>query len=840
MNRLFSLLVANFIFFTFSLFANPLEKDSKVTQSQEQAVSPSSNTPLPIRSKLEALFDETFNINLSLLPQEQAMMAKIEFIQSINEGMLGQIAVLIRSMGRALSKGQGSLSIKNRTLAIQNLAELQNSFVPIMSSIQNKVLQDNSKESSLDDTLISIAEKTVYFIDKIADYLITQLSCNFSKPENFDFSVILKQKSVPSLSKKYLISVDNKIKKLERLSLKVGLTALNKTLRLLGRWKNTFEKIHSMFPIGNIAIIGATLGTYYLWKNASADSFLTKVLGVYPKIKTIDPNKLYNDPTIDKTEPTRLGHLVDIIQSGFTQDAIINITGASLISLTPTFIKNIYQAVRPHAVRIWNKARGGLYGELSVEGLFVMQPRHTLDDVVGYNNIKAVMREVVQCLTNPEQFMAASEKRNMRYLFSGVSRAGKTYMVEALCGSVQQFNPKCNLFVIDYQIIQMVGVKNIFAQAKLNAPTIIFFDEAHLLNLKEDGDSKLLQEFLTAMGGQNDFDPSNPVVVIMATTNPESLATPLRNRLQNISFGLPNMDERAQYIQKELQQNLLDPAQFDIEKIAQKSEDLAFSDLSDLFSHGSIKAWIESRLFTQDFLDEIFDQILRKIVPQSYQEITDKNVLNELAVYIAGKAIATTLLDTNRPLDICTINKVEVKAKDNQTQDILDPNSQFGALFRKATTQTQGITSSIEAQNNIKILLAGRASQKIMFGTTHYGIHKQDDIDAYNLIKKWFVSSFSFDAPEMKNNTEKAIHKTYIELFSETEKLLSENKAAINLLAKVLQAYGTVPGEYIAWLLAIIKEKKTLSEQEENELLSNHPKLIVQQLMHEMMQAQQQ
>lgn len=834
MKQLFSFLLSSALLFSFSIFTNPLEK----SQTQEKALP---KTSLPIRSKLEVLFDETFDTKISSFTQEQAMMAKIEFIKSINEGMLGQIAVLIRSMGRALSKGQGSLSVKNRTLAIQNLAELQSSFFPIMAAFQNEELTNNQKkESSLDDTLLSIAEKTVYFIDKVSDYLIDQLSYNFSKPKKFDFNSILSKKTVPSLSKKYLLSIDNKIKKLQKNSLKVGLTALNKTLRLVDRWKNSFEKIHSMFPIGNIAILGSILGTYYLWKNSSADSLLTKILGVYPKIKTIDPNKLYNDPTIDKAEPTRLGYLVDLIQTGFTQDAIINITGASLISLTPIFLKNIYQALRPHAVRIWNKARGGLYGELSVEGLFMMQPRHTLDDVVGYNNIKTIMREVVQCLTNPEQFMAASEKRNMRYLFSGVSRAGKTYMVEALCGSVQQFNPKCNLFVIDYQIIQMVGVKNIFAQAKLNAPTIIFFDEAHLLNLKEDGDSKLLQEFLTAMGGQNDFDPSNPVVVIMATTNPESLATPLRNRLQNISFGLPNMDERAQYIEKELQQNLLDPNQFDIAKIAQKAEGLAFSDLSDLFSYGSIKAWIESRLFSQDFLDEVFDQILRKIVPDSYQEITDKNVLNELAVYIAGKAIATTLLETNNPLDICTINKVEVKAKDNQTQDILDPNSQFGALFRKATTQTQGITSSIEAKNNIKILLSGRAAQKIMFGTTHYGIHKQDDIDAYNLIKKWFVSSFSFEAPEMKNNTEKAIHKTYTDLFLETEKLLSENKKTIDLLAHILQRYGTVPGEYIAWIIFMIKEKKTLSEQEENELLNTHPKLIVQQLMQEIMQQEHQ
>lgn len=719
-------------------------------------------------------------------------IAKYQLLEELFSKVAANITTSIRYLHLRLNQNSpihplDRLFVKNELAKIHSLFEdyLIRSF-----SGQSEQLSDLNKE----DLLLHLIERILFISEYSLDYLNACIHQNFIKTAPYNFIAHLQNNNPKKVTLAYIHSILHKNTLLEKNIRQLGLSKKNKLFRVIENNIGPARRFLYEFPIGTALGSGILLATYLSWMNGKFN--LDKILGEFPQYgKKFDPVTQTFAENVLINNPWWPGACVDLLKRMHIDPIVGGIAGFFFAQISQTG-NSTKEKFKQYGQKILNKMRGGAFEDLNIAGNFEFVPRYTLDDITGCDWIKDKLKTIVQCFANPEQFQISSEKRSMLYIFSGESRSGKTFTFEGLSGTIKGINPKANIWVIDYNTVMNIGFKKILEAAKVYAPIILFFDEVHLLRLQETGNKALLQEFLTSLGNSNDSDPTKPIAIIMATTDEHHLNNALKKRFEIIRFELPTLDDRKRFLQKELQKYGLDPMRFDIESIAQKTHGKTFSHLAYLISQGTIKAWIEGRIFTQDIIDEIFNTTIRKVVPQSAHAIEDIRILKELATYLAGQAVMATTLKTIFPIDGITLDKVSEEIEEEfdlnkkSTDDV--QSDQYGSLFRRQLYETRDLSATEEIKNEIKITLAGQVALELINGSPNYSIRKNDEQKAFSLIKKLTNPPVNFSSANMIAKEESATLASYHQYRSDVKAILLAQKERIELISFILIHIGTV------------------------------------------------
>jgi len=313
--------------------------------------------------------------------------------------------------------------------------------------------------------------------------------------------------------------------------------------------------------------------------------------------------------------------------------------------------------------------------ELPESKIYAIQSTITFRDVAGINEAKEELQEIIDFLKSPQKYKALNIKLPKGILLVGPPGVGKTYIAKAVAGeaNVPFFYQSGASFVHIYVGVGASRVKELFAQAKRQAPSIIFIDEIDAVGKKRgehrnDEREATLNQLLTEMDG---FEDSSGVMVIGATNNIESMDRALLRSGRfdrRVEISLPDMEDRQKVLELYLANKHHD---VDIEQLARVTVGMSNASLATLVNEAGLYAIKQGR---NSINDDDFEAIREKVVSgrKKIKSLTYKE--RELqALYQAAKAIIATWYDVEfDKIGIVTTKLIEYDTQILSRNQILD------------------------------------------------------------------------------------------------------------------------------------------------------------------------
>ena len=431
-------------------------------------------------------------------------------------------------------------------------------------------------------------------------------------------------------------------------------------------------------------------------------------------------------------------------------------------SLYKTFKEDMYPKIIKKRDAWWNFLRGGEYLNTFQPGLVVMEPTVSFKDMVGLDEVKEAFYPILQYIDNPEQLMRIEATPEKGWLLTGPPRTGKTFSVECLCGEIKLMLAKrgqakdMKFIPINAALINEFGIKAILDEVYQNAPAVLFIDEIDLLGLQRVGNNKLLSDFLTAMQSSMNADPAKVVIVIAATNKPENIDSALRQNGRfgkEIRFSYPSRDYRIKFLIRELTNMALNVKEFDIEALADKTNDKTFEDLKRVIRNAMTRSWMHGASLSQELLEESIDTELHNIIMFDRKELPE-NELRVVATHFAGMALAALNLDTLTKLDKVTTHAYMADVRDEaiwENYSKKDDNSEqkkieYGKFITRQAHDTIGAKGQAQVLKEVTLLLAGFAAEELLLGPCGFTCHKTDRDKAYKLIEGLIFGGIAHEA----------------------------------------------------------------------------------------------
>jgi cell division protease FtsH len=292
------------------------------------------------------------------------------------------------------------------------------------------------------------------------------------------------------------------------------------------------------------------------------------------------------------------------------------------------------------------------------------RPKTRFSDVAGYDGAKAEISEVVDFLRSPDRYQRAGATAPRGVLMVGPPGTGKTLLARAVAGeaSVPFFSVTGSSFVELFVGVGAARVRDLFAQARKQAPCIIFVDEIDAIGQRRAGSGvvvsndereQTLNQLLSELDG---FDPRAGIVVLAATNRPEvldpALLRPGRFDRQ-VVIPLPTLDERAAILAVHCRDKKLGPS-VDLEVVARGTPGFSGADLANLANEAAIFAVRDGRevLTAADF-DNARDRILLGRREGSNVLLPEEK--HAVAIHEAGHALVAAYSEHADPVAKVTI-----------------------------------------------------------------------------------------------------------------------------------------------------------------------------------------
>jgi cell division protease FtsH len=404
--------------------------------------------------------------------------------------------------------------------------------------------------------------------------------------------------------------------------------------------------------------------------------FLADVGGGTVRAVTIGPagqvaGRLAGGQSFATTIPVALGgnglagdlaaHHVQVTATAAMPSSLLSV----LIGLLPLLLIGglLYFGVR-------NGRRAGLGGLGRAAGLTkararvidAERPATRFADVAGYPAVKTEVSEVVDYLRNPGRYHAAGARGPRGVLMAGPPGTGKTLLARAVAGEAQVpfLSVSGSSFVEMFVGVGAARVRDLFDQARAQAPAILFIDEIDALGARRepgglpgsDEREQTLNQLLAEMDG---FEDSGGVVVLAATNRPDALDPALRRPGRfdrEVHVPLPNRAERRAILASHARGKNLGPGT-DFDQVAAATPGFSGADLANLVNEAALTAVRDGRttLTGADFADAR-DRVLlgtRHTTPLSPGELAT------VAVHEAGHALVATLSGHADPVSRVTV-----------------------------------------------------------------------------------------------------------------------------------------------------------------------------------------
>lgn len=336
----------------------------------------------------------------------------------------------------------------------------------------------------------------------------------------------------------------------------------------------------------------------------------------------------------------------------------------------------------------------------------------TFSDVAGAEGAKRELLEVVEFLRDPGQFERLGGRIPRGVLLIGPPGTGKTLLARAVAGEAQA----SFFFISGSQFIELfVGVgaarvRDLFAQAKVSSPAIIFIDELDSIGrrrgstvaLGNDEREQTLNQILTEMDG---FDRNHNVIVLAATNRPDILDPALLRPGRfdrHVMVELPTLADRLAILKVHTLGKPLAP-DLDLTRVAQNTPGFSGADLANLLNEAAIlaarhkKSWIE-----ESDIDQAYDKVAIGLEHESLRLSEDERRL--VAYHEAGHALAAFLLPEADP-----VHKVSII-----------PRGRGLGITQQAESERH-IYRREYIQNRLAIMMGGRAAEALIFGSMTTG-----------------------------------------------------------------------------------------------------------------------
>jgi cell division protease FtsH len=445
----------------------------------------------------------------------------------------------------------------------------------------------------------------------------------------------------------------------------------------------------------------------------------------------------------------------------------------------------------------------------------------TFDDVAGNLEAKESVKDIVDFLKNPEKYARMGARMPRGIIFYGPPGTGKTLLAKAVAGEagVPYFTFSGSDFVQVYVGVGAARIRNVFKKAREKGKCVIFFDEIDALGKKRDGfsggndeRSQTLNALLTEMSGFN----ANEGIVIIAATNrldvlDEALLRPGRFDRQ-VEIGLPDINERIEILKIHSRNKPLADS-VDINKLAHQTVYFSGAQLENLLNEGAILAAKRgARFIENEDIDKAFYTVIagaekkdRSAIPKADREIT--------AYHEAGHALVTKL----------------VAPENRVTKVTIIPSTRGAGGFSISLPPDRMYRRKKEMENNIKIALAGRIAEEIIFGKDNVTTGASNDIEKATQIVTALIKRFgmgektgllnydillqngSGQQEEILEECKLAMEKFY----RETRELLIENKYLLDKIAQTLLVQETIDEKCLDRILKGEQEIHTPSTGEQ-------------------------
>lgn len=405
----------------------------------------------------------------------------------------------------------------------------------------------------------------------------------------------------------------------------------------------------------------------------------------------------------------------------------------------------------------------------------------TFDDIAGYAETKKNMEFIVRCLQHPEQLKAVGGKIPNGILLYGPPGTGKTLMARALAGTagVKFYAANASEFVNIWVGQGATNVRALYAEAKKNAPSIVFIDEIDALGgARSPGQHQEYRQTLNALLSEMDgMDKDSGVLTIAATNVLEELDQALirPGRFdRKIAIPLPNYDDRLAIIRLYAKKRSM-TEDVSLEAIARQTVGMSGSSINTLFNEASIQAVMGNRsVITREDIDMALTQM---ITNGEISKMVDKDELEMVAYHEAGHALLARLV-ANDP-----VQKVTIIGNTAGALGITIHGGNEQNLLPLETLRGRAI-----------MCYGGRAAEEIVFGKENISTGASQDLkDASRYIRayiecgagKSLLNESSFAGQNMIPDTKEA-KELSAQFYDEAVKVLTENRHLLDRIAKAL------------------------------------------------------
>ncbi|RLC95439.1 MAG: cell division protein FtsH [Chloroflexi bacterium] len=360
------------------------------------------------------------------------------------------------------------------------------------------------------------------------------------------------------------------------------------------------------------------------------------------------------------------------------------------------------------------------------------RPTVTFADVAGVDEAKQELQEIVEFLKSPEKFLALGARIPKGVLLVGPPGTGKTLLARAVAGEaeVPYYSISGSEFVEMFVGVGASRVRDLFEQAKRNAPCIVFVDEIDAVGRHRgaglggghDEREQTLNQILVEMDG---FDSSTNIIVISATNRPDildpALLRPGRFDRQ-VTLDRPDINGRKGILQVHVKGKPLESsANLDI--IARQTAGFSGADLANLVNEAAILA---ARRGKKTIGMVEFEEAIDRVIagPEKKTRVISQKEKEIIAYHEAGHALVAKRLPNADP-----VHKVSIVAR-----------GMMGGYTRLLPTEERHLWTRSQFNDMLAVTLAGHAAEQLVFGELTTGA--ADDIGRATKLARKMVTTY--------------------------------------------------------------------------------------------------
>ena len=456
----------------------------------------------------------------------------------------------------------------------------------------------------------------------------------------------------------------------------------------------------------------------------------------------------------------------------------------------------------------------------------------TFKDVAGLKEEKEEVKELIDFLKAPKKFQKLGARIPKGVLLMGPPGTGKTLLAKAVAGeaNVPFYFISGSDFVELFVGVGASRVRDMFQQAKRNAPCLIFIDEIDAVGRQRgtglggghDEREQTLNQLLTEMDG---FGANEGIIIIAATNRPDvldpALLRPGRFDRQ-VTVNLPDVRGREEILAVHAKNKILAEG-ITLQNLAKRTPGFSGADLENLLNEAALLAVRRNKdEISMSEIDEATDRVL--MGPAKVSHKYSENDRKLVAYHEAGHAVIGLKLKN---------------ASDVQKVTII-PRGSVGGYNMMVPTEEKLCSTKSDLLEEITGLLGGRSAEEIIFGEITTGAH--NDFEKATKIARAMVTEYGMSdlgplqfeqqegsvflgrdynkaqhfSNEVANEIDMEMRKIINNCHHNAQDIIKKNKDLLKLIAETLLEYETLTKEQIDYLV----ENGKMPEEDENNLES--------------------